>query len=44
VADTLLSIVLFFAEYAPVLFFWLLLLSIPAGLAWRRWRHATAAI
>ncbi len=31
VADTLLSIVLFFAEYAPVLFFWLLLLSIPAG-------------
>ncbi len=44
VADTLLSIVLFFAEYAPVLFFWLLLLFIPAGLAWRRWRHAAAAI
>ena len=44
VADTLLSIVLFFAEYAPVLFFWLLLFFIPAGLAWRRWRHATAAV
>jgi hypothetical protein len=44
VADTLLSIVLFFAEYAPVLFFWLLLFSIPAGLAWRRWRHAAAAV
>jgi hypothetical protein len=44
VADTLLSIVLFFAEYGPVLFFWLLLLSIPAGFVWRRWRHAVEAI
>jgi hypothetical protein len=44
VADTLLSIVLFFAEYVPVLCFWLLLLFIPAWLVWRRWRHATAAI
>jgi hypothetical protein len=44
VADTLLSIVLFFAEYGPVLCFWLLLFSIPALLVWRRWRHATAAI
>ncbi len=44
VADTLLSIVLFFAEYAPVLVFWLLALSIPAWLVWRRWRHTTAAI
>jgi hypothetical protein len=44
VADTLLSIVLFFAEYGPVLAFWLLLFSIPAWLVWRRWRHATAAI
>lgn len=42
VADTLLSIVLFFAEYGPVLFFWLLLFSIPAWLVWRRWRHAAA--
>jgi hypothetical protein len=44
VADTLLSIILFFAEYGPVLSFWLLLFSIPAWLVWRRWRHATAAI
>jgi hypothetical protein len=44
VADTLLSIVLFFAEYGPVLIFWLLLLAIPATLVWRRWRHVTAAI
>jgi len=44
VADTLLSIVLFFAEYGPVLVFWLLVFFIPAWLAWRRWRHATAAI
>ncbi len=44
VAGTLLSIVLFFAEYGPVLTFWLLLFSIPAWPVWRRWRHATAAI
>ena len=42
VSDTLLSIVLFFAEYGPVLAFWLLVFSIPALLVWRRWRHATA--
>jgi hypothetical protein len=44
VADTLLSIVLFFAEYGPVLIFWLLVLSAPGWLVWRRWRHATAAV
>jgi hypothetical protein len=44
VADTLLSIVLFFAEYGPVLIFWLLVLALPATVVWRRWRHATAAI
>jgi anti-sigma factor RsiW len=42
VADTLLSIILFVAEYAPVLVFWLLVFSIPAWLVWRRWRHAVA--
>jgi Domain of unknown function (DUF4349) len=42
VADTLVSIVLFFAEYGPVLIFWLLLFFIPAWLGWRRWRHAAA--
>jgi hypothetical protein len=40
VADTL----LFFAEYGPVLIFWLVLFFIPAWLVWRRRRHATAAI
>jgi hypothetical protein len=44
VADTLLSIVLFFAEYGPVLVFWLLVFFIPAWLVRRRWRHATATI
>jgi hypothetical protein len=44
VADTLVSIVLFFAEYGPVLIFWLLVLAVPATLILRRWRHATAAI
>jgi len=44
IADTLLSIVLFFAEYGPVLCFWLMLFFIPGWLAWRRWRHATAAV
>jgi hypothetical protein len=44
VADTLLSIVLFFAEYGPVMCFWIFMLFIPAWLVWRRWRHATAAI
>jgi hypothetical protein len=42
VASTLLAIVLFFAEYGPVLIFWLFLFSIPAWLVWRRWRHAVA--
>jgi hypothetical protein len=40
VADTLLSIVLFFAEYGPVLVFWLLLFFIPGWLVWRRRRQA----
>jgi hypothetical protein len=44
VADTLISIILFFAEYGPVLTFWLLVLAVPAWLIRRRWRHATAAI
>jgi len=44
VADTLLCIVLFLAEFGPVLVFWLLVLALPATIVWRRWRHATAAI
>lgn len=42
VAGTLLSIVLFFAEYVPVLFFWIVLLCVPAWFVWRRWRNALA--
>jgi hypothetical protein len=44
VADTLLGLLLFSAEFGPILLFWALLLFIPAWLVWRRWRHATAAI
>ncbi len=44
VADTLLALILFFAEYGPVLAFWFLLLLLPGWLIWRRWQHATAAI
>jgi chromosome segregation ATPase len=43
VADTLLALLLFSAEYGPILLFWALLLFIPAWLLWRR-GHATAAI
>ena len=42
VVDTLLWFVLFIAEYGPVLFFWLLVLAVPAWLVRRRLRHATA--
>ena len=42
VADTLLSLILFFAEYVPVLFFWIIFLCVPAWFLWRRWRHALA--
>lgn len=42
VADTLLAIVLFFAEFGPVLFFWAVLFLVPAWLVWRRLRHAIA--
>ncbi|HXJ06185.1 MAG TPA: DUF4349 domain-containing protein [Candidatus Acidoferrum sp.] len=42
VADTFLSIVLFVAEFGPVLFFWALFLWIPGWFVWRRWRYAAA--
>jgi anti-sigma factor RsiW len=44
VADTLISIILFFAEYGPVLIFWLFVFALPATIVWRRWRQANAAI
>lgn len=40
IADTLVALILFFAEYGPVLIFWAILLLIPAWLVWRRWRQA----
>lgn len=43
VADTLVALILFFAEYGPILLFWIVLLGTPAWLGWRRWRQAAAA-
>ena len=43
VADTLLGLILFFAEYGPVLLLWCGFLLIPVYLVWRRWRAAAAA-
>lgn len=42
VADTLLALILFFAEYGPVLLLWCVFLFIPAYLVWKRWRAAMA--
>jgi hypothetical protein len=44
VADTLVALVLFFAEYGPILVFWAMLLAIPAWLLWRRWRQTAVAL
>jgi hypothetical protein len=41
-SETLLAIVLFFAEYGLALAFWALVFFIPARLVWRRWRQAIA--
>jgi len=42
VADTLVALLLFFAEYGPILLFWALVLFVPAWLVWRRWRHVAS--
>jgi type II secretory pathway pseudopilin PulG len=42
VADTLLSIVLFFAEFGPVLLLWFAILFLPARFIWRRIRNVAA--
>lgn len=42
VADTLVALLLFFAEYGPILLFWVLVLLVPAWLVWRRWRHVAS--
>ncbi len=39
-SETVLGIILFFAEYGPALLIWLLILGIPAWLLWRRRRRA----
>jgi hypothetical protein len=44
VADTLVALVLFCAEYGPILVFWVLLLGLPAWLVWRRWRQTAVAL
>jgi hypothetical protein len=44
VADTLLALLLFFAEYGPVLLLWAMILFTPAWLVWRRWRRAAATV
>lgn len=36
--ETLVGVVLFFAEYRPTLLAWLVVLFPPAWLVWRRWR------
>jgi len=41
-SETLLGIVLFFAETGPTLLLWLLLLSLPAWLLWRRYQRSLA--
>jgi hypothetical protein len=37
--DSLLALVLFFAEAGPTLLLWLMILSLPAWLVWRRYRR-----
>jgi hypothetical protein len=41
---TLLGIVLFFEEYAPVILIWLAILGLPALLIWRRYRRISRQI
>lgn len=38
--ETLVGVVLFFAEYSPTLLAWLVVLFPPAWLVWRRWRRS----
>jgi len=42
VSDTLVALLLFSAEFGPILLFWALLLSIPVWFFWRRRRQALA--
>jgi Domain of unknown function (DUF4349)/Putative zinc-finger len=42
-AESLLGLVLFFAEYGQVLILWFVILAMPAWLVWRRWQRAAAS-
>jgi len=41
-SESVLGIVLFFAESGPTLLLWLVILFVPARLLWRRYRRAQA--
>ncbi len=41
--ETVLGIILFFAEYSPTLLIWLTVLAVPAIFLWRRYRKAVDA-
>jgi hypothetical protein len=41
-SETLLGIIFSFAEFGPTLLLWLLFLSLPAWLLWRRYQRSLA--
>jgi hypothetical protein len=43
-SETVLGILLFFAEYGPALLIWLMILVLPVIFVWRRYRKALAAV
>jgi hypothetical protein len=43
-ADSLLGLLLFLVQYGPILLLWIVLLSSPAWLLWRRWKRASAVV
>jgi hypothetical protein len=43
-AESLLGLLLFLVQYGPVLLLWIVLLSSPAWLLWRRWKRASAMV
>jgi hypothetical protein len=43
-SETVLGIVLFFAEYGPALLIWLMILVLPVIVVWRRYRKALATV
>jgi Domain of unknown function (DUF4349)/Putative zinc-finger len=43
-SETVLGIVMFFAEYGPALFIWLVILVLPVILLWRRYRKALTTV